>query len=61
MSLDILQQVIGENDQSEIGLAIQFDESTDVTNCVQLLVFARNVRSEGIKEELLFNAARLND
>ncbi len=57
MSVDILQQMIGEIYKSEIGFAIQINESTDVTNCAQLLVYARYLGSEVIKEELLFNAA----
>lgn len=57
MSLDIFQQVISEISMSKIGFAIQLDESTDVTNCAQLLIFARYVGNEGIKEEFLMNAA----
>lgn len=57
MSLDIFQQVISEISMSESGFAIQLDESTDVTNCAQLLMFARYVGNEGIKEEFLMNAA----
>ena len=57
MSPDIFQQVISEISMSESGFAIQLDESTDVTNCAQLLMFARYVGNEGIKEEFLMNAA----
>lgn len=57
MSVDILQQVICEICKSEVGFSIQLDESTDITNCAQLLVFARYVGKEGIKEELLMNSA----
>ena len=39
ISVDILQQVINDICRSESGFAIQLDESTDVTNCVQLLIF----------------------
>ena len=39
MSVDILQQVISDICRSESGFAIQLDESTDVTNCAQLLIF----------------------
>ena len=57
MSVDILQQVINDICRSENGFAIQLDESTDVTNCVQLLIFVRYVGKEGVKEEFLMNAA----
>lgn len=57
MSEDILQQVISDIKNSKNGFAIQLDETTDVTNCAQLLVFARYVGEGGIKEELLINVA----
>ena len=57
MSVDILQQVISDICRSESGFAIQLDESTDVTNCAQLLIFVRYVGKEGVKEEFLMNAA----
>ena len=53
MLVDILQQVISDI----CRLAIQLDESTDVANCAQLLIFVRYVGKEGIKEEFLMNAA----
>ena len=56
MSVDILQQVISDIYRSESGFAIQLDESTDVTNCAQLLVFARCVGKEGVEEEFLMKA-----
>ena len=56
MSVDILQQVISDIYRSESGFAIQLDESTDVTNCAQLLIFVRYVGKEGVKE-FLMNAA----
>ena len=43
--------------RSESGFAIQLDESTDVTNCAQLLIFVQYVGKEGVKEEFLMNAA----
>ena len=43
--------------RSESGFAIKLDESTDVTNCAQLVIFARYVGKEGVKEEFLVNAA----
>ena len=51
MSVDILQQVISDICRSESGFAIQLDESTDVTNCAQLLIFVRYVGKEGVKEK----------
>ena len=57
MSVDILQLVISDICRSESGFVIQLDESTDVTNCAQLLIFVRYVGKEGVKEEFLMNAA----
>ena len=57
MSVDILQQVISDICTSESRFAIQLDESTDVTNCAQLLIFVRYVGKEDVEEELLINAA----
>ena len=57
MSVDILQQVISDICRLESGFAIQLDESTDVTNCAQLLIFVRYVGKEGVKEEFLMNVA----
>ena len=55
--MNILQQVISDICRSESGFAIQLDESTDVTNCAQLLIFVQYVGKEGVKEEFLMNAA----
>ena len=57
VSVDILQQVISDICRLESGFAIQLDESTDVTNCAQLLIFVRYVGKEGVKEEFLMNVA----
>ena len=57
MSVDILQQVISDICRLESGIAIQLDESTDVTNCAQLLIFVRYLGKEGVKKEFLMNAA----
>ena len=51
-----LQQVISDICRSESGFAIQLHESTDVTNCAQLLIFLRYLGKEGVKEEFLMNA-----
>jgi len=37
---------------SKFGFAIQVDESTDVTNCCQLLVYARYIQDNDVKTEL---------
>ncbi|CAM2117403.1 unnamed protein product [Caretta caretta] len=42
MSQDILQQVIEDIKARPLKVGIQFDESTDVDGCSQLLVFVRN-------------------
>ena len=59
--VDILQQVISDICRSESGFAIQLDESTDVTNCAQLLIFVRYVGKEGVKEEFLINAVSTDE
>jgi len=56
-SLDILEQVISEIRETPVGFAMQLDESTDVVNCSQLLVFVWYVGKEGLKDKFLFNAA----
>ena len=42
MSVDIADQVISERKDSKNVFSIQLDESTDVTNNAQLLVYVRN-------------------
>ncbi|CAM1331733.1 Uncharacterised protein r2_g4062 [Pycnogonum litorale] len=57
MARDIQDQVIQQIKSSSFGLyAIQLDESTDVASCAQLMVYARYVHKEEIKEEFLFCA-----
>ena len=41
MSTDIKELVITKVQGSKYGFAIQLDESTDVSNCAQLLVYVR--------------------
>lgn len=53
MGADIRDQVV-EGIKSSPWFAVQCDESTDVANCCQLLVFARYIYEDNIKEELLF-------
>ncbi|XP_066969189.1 protein FAM200C-like [Macrobrachium rosenbergii] len=55
MSRDIKDQVISEIKAAQFGLlALQLDESTDVSSCSQLLVFVRYVNAGEFKEEFLF-------
>ena len=42
MSTDINKQVLTEVQSSKYGFAIKLDETTDVSNCAQLLVFVRH-------------------
>lgn len=54
MSLDLTQQVLTELKASPHPYSMQLDETTDVAQCSQLLVFVRYVHSGSIKEEFLF-------
>ena len=55
MSEDILCQIIQELKETPTGLfSIQLDETTDVTNFAQLLVYVRYYKNKKIKEEFLF-------
>lgn len=54
LSKDILLQVIEDIKSSPLKVSIQLDESTDVDNCSQLLVFVRYVKEKEMIEEFLF-------
>ena len=55
MSADILSQVIEEIKQSPLDLfTLQVDESTDVSNLPQLLVYVRYIHNGDFKDEFLF-------
>ena len=54
MSQDVITQVISEMKQSPAKISMQLDESTDVSNHSQLLVFVRCVHQKNLKEEFLF-------
>ena len=56
MSTDINEQVITEVQGSKYGFAIQLDETTDVSNCPQLLVFVRYATKDSIRTELLLSS-----
>ena len=54
ISENILKQVMEELASSPFAFSLQLDESTDVSNCSQLLSFVRYVNGNKIKEEFLF-------
>lgn len=54
MAEDITNQVVDAVKQSPF-FAIQLDESTDVAQCSQLLVFVRYIQDYTIKDEILFS------
>ena len=54
LSLNVLDQVIAEIKASSLKISLQFDESTDVENCSQLIVLVRYVHDGSIKEDFLF-------
>ena len=55
MSDDIADQILAEIKESKFGFAIQLDESTDITNYCQLLVYVRDAQTNIMKTELLLN------
>lgn len=62
MSSNVLQLVIEELTSSAFPFSIQLDESTDVSQCSQLLLFVRYVhhKTERLKEDFLFCNSLLN-
>ncbi|KAM5223135.1 zinc finger BED domain-containing protein 5-like isoform 2-T2 [Hipposideros larvatus] len=55
MSAEILDQVIQEIKSAQLPIfSIQLDESTDVANCSQLLVYVRYINDGSFKGEFLF-------
>ena len=55
MSADIMEQVIQEMKSAPLGIfSIQLDESTDVANSSQLLVYVRYIYEGDFKDEFLF-------
>lgn len=55
MSADILGQVIQEIKSAPLPIfSLQLDESTDVANCSQLLVYVRYIIDGDFKDEFLF-------
>ena len=55
MSDDISDEVTTAVRASKYGFAMQLDESTDVTNCGQLLVYVRFTENDIVKTELLMS------
>ena len=55
MSDDIADQILAEIKESKFGFAIQLDESTDITNYCQLLVYVLYAQANIMKTELLLN------
>ena len=55
MSDDISDKVTTAVRASKYGFAMQLDESTDVTNCGQLLVYVRFRENDIVKTELLMS------
>ena len=55
MSDNISDQVTTAVRASKYGFAMQLDESTDVTNCGQLLVYVRFTENDIVKTELLLS------
>ena len=54
MSCNILEQVVQEIKGSPIRFSLQLDESTDIANISQLVVYTRYITDGGIKDEFLF-------
>ena len=55
MSIDINEQALTEVQSSKFGFSIKLDETTDVTNCAQLLVFVSYVTKDSVQGELLLS------
>ena len=55
MSDDMANQILAKIKESKLGFAIQLDESTDITNYCQLLVYVHYAQTNIMKTELLLN------
>ena len=55
MSDDSADQILAKIKESKLDLAIHLDESTDITNYCQLLVYVRYAQTNIMKTELLLN------
>ncbi|XP_042210866.1 protein ZBED8-like [Homarus americanus] len=54
ISSNILKQVMEELAATPFPFSMQLDETTDVSECSQLLVFVRYMHADAFKEEFLF-------
>jgi hypothetical protein len=54
ISFNILNYVIEEMAVSPFSFSMQLDETTDTSQCSQLLVFVRYVHAYAMREEFLF-------
>ena len=55
MSDDIADQILAEIKESKFGFAIQLEQSTDITNYCELLVYVCYTQTNIMKTELLLN------
>ena len=53
MSIDIKQQLIARVHKS-VNFAIQLDETTDIANNAQLMVYVRYQGAQDLEEDILF-------
>ena len=54
MSCHILDQIVQETKNSPICISLRLDESTDVSNMSQSIVYAWYIKDDDIKDEFLF-------
>ena len=54
LSIDIRDQLISDLKASPLKISIQLDESTDVSNCSQLICFFRYIKEKKVEEEFFF-------
>ena len=54
LSIDIRDQLISDLKASPLKISIQLDESTDVSNCSQLICFVRYIKEKKVEESFCF-------
>ena len=55
VSTDIKEQIVEEIRSAPLRLfSIQWDESTDIESCSQIMAFVRHIHSGKLKEEFIF-------
>jgi len=57
ISEDSLDQAFSGIKASPVEISIQLDESTDVSNCSQLIVMVRHVKDKSVVKDFLFCAS----